>query len=134
MTHACPAAHLGSEMWENEGNAYHVYMQLSFGRQFLFSIVFFFFLPIKHTNNNTSRLCFLLDHLFLSQTHTHTYTYIWKPELTLYDVSWSSGLFTKSTVVSWRNPLAASYRIEIHVALHVYLNQKPKVKIMTMID
>lgn len=81
MTHACPAAHLGSEMWENEGNAYHVYMQLSFGRQFLFFIVFFFFLPIKHTNNNTSRLCFLLDHLFLSQTHT--YTYIWKPELTL---------------------------------------------------
>lgn len=36
MTHACPAAHLGLEMWENEGNAYHVYMQLSFGRQFLF--------------------------------------------------------------------------------------------------
>lgn len=42
MTHACPAAHLGSEMWENEGNAYHVYMQLSFGRQFLFFYRFFF--------------------------------------------------------------------------------------------
>lgn len=63
-------------MWENEGNAYHVYMQLSFGRQFLFFIIFFFFLPIKHTNNNTSRLCFLLDHLSLSQTHTYTYLYL----------------------------------------------------------
>lgn len=60
-------------MWENEGNAYHVYMQLSFGRQFLFFYRFFFFLPIKHTNNNTSRLCFLLGHFSLSQTHTHLY-------------------------------------------------------------
>lgn len=44
MTHACPAAHLGLEMWENEGNAYHVYMQLSFGRQFLFFFNLFPFL------------------------------------------------------------------------------------------
>lgn len=77
MTHACPAAHLGLEMWENEGNAYHVSMQLSFGRQFLFFIVFFFFLPIKHTNNNTSRLCFLLDHLFLSLSLSPTYLYLY---------------------------------------------------------
>lgn len=76
MTHACLAAHLGSEMWENEGNAYHVYMQLSFGRQFLFFIVFFFFLPIKHTNNNTSRLCFLLDHLSLSLSPTYLCLYL----------------------------------------------------------
>lgn len=112
MTHACPAAHLGSEMWENEGNAYHVYMQLSFGRQFLFFYRFFFFLPIKHTNNNTSRLCFLLDHLFLSQTHTHTY--IWKPELTLYDVSWSLGLFYKEYgslrgEIPWRRRIESKY-------------------------
>lgn len=114
MTHACPAVHLGLEMWENEGNAYHVSMQLSFGRQFLF-IVFFFFLPIKHTNNNTSRLCFLLDHLFLSQTHTYTYTYIWKPELTLYDVSWSSGLFFYKEYgsfvekIPWRRRIESKY-------------------------
>lgn len=65
-------------MWENEGNAYHVYMQLSFGRQFLFFYRFLFFLPIKHTNNNTSRLCFLLDHLFLgdSDSHKHIYLYL----------------------------------------------------------
>lgn len=65
-------------MWENEGNAYHVYMQLSFGRQFLIFFVFFFFLPIKHTNNNTSRLCFLLGHLFLTYLqYTNTYLYLY---------------------------------------------------------
>lgn len=114
MTHACPAAHLGSEMWENEGNAYHVYMQLFFGRQFLFFYRFLFFLPIKHTNNNTSRLCFLLDHLFLSHKHTHTYTYIWKPELTLYDVSLVLGFVYKEYgslrgEIPWRRRIESKY-------------------------
>lgn len=77
-----------------------------------FFLSFFFFLPIKHTNNNTSRLCFLLDHLFLSLTQTHTY--IWKPELTLYDVSWSSGLFYKEYgslrgEIPWRRRIESKY-------------------------
>jgi len=76
--------------------------------------IVFFFLPIKHTNNNTSRLCFLLGHLFLSQTHTHTYTYIWKPELTLYDVSWSSGFVFKEYgslrgEIPWRRRIESKY-------------------------
>lgn len=49
---------------------------LSAANSFFFNL-FLFFLPIKHTNNNTSRLCFLLDHLFLSHRHTHTYLYLY---------------------------------------------------------
>lgn len=48
---------------------------LSAANSFFF-IVFFFFLPIKHTNNNTSRLCFLLDHLSLSLSPTYLYLYL----------------------------------------------------------
>lgn len=49
---------------------------LSAANSFFLSF-FFFFLPIKHTNNNTSRLCFLLDHLSLPLTDTHTYLYLY---------------------------------------------------------
>lgn len=72
MTHACPAAHLGLEMWENEGNAYHVYMQLSFGRQFLFFIVFFFLFAYQtYQQQYVAALLPIGSSLSLSLSHTH---------------------------------------------------------------
>lgn len=114
MTHACPAAHLGLEMWENEGNAYHVYTQLSFGRQFLF-IVFFLFAYQTYQQQYVAALLPIGSSLSLTDAHTHTYTYIWKPELTLYDVSWSSGLFFYKEYgsfvekIPWRRRIESKY-------------------------
>lgn len=73
MTHACPAAHLGLEMWENEGNAYHVYTQLSFGRQFLFFYRFFSFclsnIPTTIHRGSAS-------YWIISLSHTYIYLYL----------------------------------------------------------
>lgn len=77
MTHACPAVHLGLEMWENEGNAYHVYMQLSFGRQFLFFYRFLFLFAYQtYQQQYVAALLPIGSSLSLTDTHIYLYLYL----------------------------------------------------------
>lgn len=79
MTHACPAAHLGLEMWENEGNAYHVYTcnSLSAANSFFFLIFIFSFclsnIPTTIRRGSASYWIISFSH---RRTHTYLYLYL----------------------------------------------------------